>query len=549
LYVNNQLMGYTKANENGYFEFNIPLLYGSNFITLKYYGPSGEMQSSDRVIQVPYTFLPAGEFEYYLSLGKIKTDNHNEVTEASFNWGVSSFLTLGAGNSYINESYIRKNYPNANISLKIINSLIFSGQYFANLKGRASLNLILPSQISAELNFIKYEENTFFNAGLIKEEKNLSLFVPVSFGRLSSNFRLNMREMLSSSSKFLFVYPGLFVNFGRFQGSVSLNSIFQRENNSFKRQYLGSNLLFAYRLFDDLLFRQETDIDNTRGKITKAGFFIDKSVFGNGWISFSISRNFIENSYSGGINLRFDLPFTRASTNYTSNKDGWDVQQSFYGSIGFDDFKHKFITDNRFLASRSGLSLVPFLDINNNGKLDDSEKELDTQLEVNMESGQAMKYTDEKNIWFSDLDPYGTYHLEINPMTFDNPLYRPKYKTYSVYTDPSRFKPIPIPVYITGSVSGYVNLSDAKGINGISGIKLILEPETGIAKIFKTTFSDGEFIFDNIPPGKYKLYLESDGLSKRGYKSETETIKIEIKSIEEGDSVNNIEFILKIIEK
>ncbi len=549
LYVNNEMIAYTRANESGYFEFTIPLLYGSNFITLKYYGPSGEIQTSDRVIQVPYTFLPSGEFEYYISAGREKTERRNLLSEANFNYGITSFLTLGAGNTYLDNADVPRNYPNANLSLKILDGLILSGQYFAKYRGRATLNLLLPSQASAEINYIRYEENSYFNPGAIKEEKNLSFFVPVTSGGFSSNFRLNASEILRSNGKQRFIYTGLFLNYGRFQGSAQLSSIFQQYNDSYRNDYLVSNLLLSYRLFDDMIIRNQTDIDHLNSKVMRTGIYIDKSVFNAGWISLSVSKDFIQDNYSGAVNFRFYLPFTSMSTNYRSDKSGWEIQQSFYGSIGFDDFKNKFITDNRYLSNRAGLTFVPYLERNNNNMFDCCDKILESQLEVKMESGHAVKYQDDKNVWFTDLDPYSYYNLHINPMTFDNPLYRPKYKTYSIYTDPSRFKMIPVPVYITGMVSGYVNQFDGSGRKGVSGMEVILETKEGVIHSVTQTFSDGEFIFDDVPPGKYKVYLKSEDLTRRGYKDVKKIYYIKVKSLEDGDSISDIEFLINKIEK
>ena len=162
-----------------------------------------------------------------------------------------------------------------------------------------------------------------------------------------------------------------------------------------------------------------------------------------------------------------------------------------------------------------------------------------------METGRAIRYDDGKNVWYTDLDPYSYYRLKINPFTFDNPLYRPKYKTYEVYTDPGRFKPIPIPIYITGMVQGFVVFKDEVQRKGVPVLNVILEDEKG-AKIIKQTFSDGEFIYDDVPPGKYKIYLDSNEMKKRGYESSEEFLEVEIKSLPDGDIIDNIE--LKIIK-
>lgn len=548
LYVNNEMIAYTRANESGYFEFTVPLLYGSNFITLKFYGPSGEIQSSDRVIQVPYTFLPKGDFEYYLTAGRQKYDMSDLLSEASFNWGVTDFMTVGAGNTYIDNSDIPKFYPNANLSLKVLSGLILSGQYFHGLKGRATLNLLLPSQASFEFSYIKYEENDYFNQGDAKDEKNLALFVPFSFGNVSANFRLNANEITRTSNKYLYFYPGLFVSYGRLQASVLINSIYESKDNNYINQSFSSSYLLSYRFFSDLLVRNQTDVDHRNNQVRTTGFYVDKNVFGSGWISLYVTKDFVQDNFSGGINFRFYFPFTTMSTNYRSDQSGWEVQQSFYGSVGFDDYKYKFITDNRFLSSRAGFTFVPFLDGNNNGKIDPYEKCLNTNLEVKMESGRAIKYDDGKNVWYTDLDPYSNYKLKINPFTLDNPLYRPKYKTYEVYTDPNRFKPVPIPVYVTGMVEGFVVFDDKKQAKGVSGINIILESENGV-KITRQTFSDGEFIFDDVAPGKYKIYADPNDISARGFKSEILYKEIDVKSNPDGDIINNVELYFTKVPK
>ena len=94
-----------------------------------------------------------------------------------------------------------------------------------------------------------------------------------------------------------------------------------------------------------------------------------------------------------------------------------------------------------------------------------------------------------------------------------------------------------------------MSLREESGLKGMPGIKLILESDNGKVKIIKPTFSDGEFIFDNVPPGKYRLYSDAESLSKRGLISESKELKIEIKAIEEGDIVTDIEFVLIKEEK
>jgi hypothetical protein len=196
------------------------------------------------------------------------------------------------------------------------------------------------------------------------------------------------------------------------------------------------------------------------------------------------------------------------------------------------------------MVSRGGLSLVPFIDLNNNGVLDNNERILETEFSTIMNAGKLVKSEDKKNCWYVDLDPYNKYRLEIVPVSFDNPLLRPKYKTYDITIDPNRFKLVNIPVYVSGIISGNIVLQTGSAAKGVSTFKVILESADGKQKYEKWTFSDGEFIFDNIPPGKYVVYPDPEDLNKHSYNSLNGIQMVEIKPSEEGDIIDNILFTL-----
>jgi hypothetical protein len=545
LYINNEFIAYTKANSNGYFEFNVPLLYGSNYITLKYYGASGEIRNEERVIQVPFNFIPEGTLEYNISGGTLKYGDHNAFSESSLFWGATSFLTLGSGLTYLNAPGINKYYPFVNASVRVMDNIILSGNYFPDLKDIVSVSLLLPSQIFTSFSFIKHKSNSFFNPLNFTEERNLSAFVPLSFKNFSTSFRISASNVISDNYKFIFLNTGLFVNYKRFQGSIMTNATWSDYSGKYVDAGSKSSVSLSYRLLSDLLVRQQTDIDHFSGKVTNAGIYLDKSIFKTGWLSFFVFRDFVNKSYYGGLTFRFDFPFTRYSAGYSAANTGWNFQQSLFGSVGFDQFKQKFVTDNQNMVSRGGLTLVPFIDLNNNDIMDDNEHYLKTEFSTKLNAGKLIRSSDKNDLWYVDLDPYNTYRLEVIPVSFDNPMYRPKYKTYAVTVDPNGFKFIPVPVFISGIISGNVKLNTEKGMKGIPSMKIILESIDGKQKFEKFTFSDGEYIFDNVPPGNYKLYPDPQELNKRSITSEPEYQLIEVKQLEEGDIIDGIDIYMK----
>ncbi|MCE1164010.1 MAG: carboxypeptidase-like regulatory domain-containing protein [Bacteroidetes bacterium] len=540
LYINNELIAYTKSDDNGYFEFNVPLLYGSNYITLKYYGNSGEIRTEERVIQVPFNFLPEKTVEYNVSGGTLKTENHNLFTESNVNWGITKAVTSGAGLLYFNEPGINKFYPYANTSARFLEKLIFSADYFHNLKGSANISLLLPSQIYMTASYIRYGRNEYFNRFNYREEENISSFVPLVFKSVSLSVRMNFRNVVSDNYKLLFLNSGVFVNYRRFQGSVVTNASWSKTSETYDDAGSRSSLNLSYRILSDMLVRQQTEIDHASGRFSNAGIYIDKGVFGAGWLTVFAFRDFMNNDYSGGLTFRFDLSFGRYNAGYSGAGTGWDFQQSLYGSVGYDQFRKSLFFDNQNMVSRGGLSLVPFLDMNGNGYPDENEKILNTEFDSRINAGKLIKSNGEYR--YTDLDPYASYRLELSPVSFDNPLYRPKYKTFGVEVDPNRFKVVPVPVYAAGIINGSVGISGEQAGKHVSMLKILLESVDGKIKMETRTFSDGEFIFDNVPPGKYRIYPSPDELNGRSLETTDEIKFVEIKQSEDGDTIDNVSF-------
>ncbi|MCU0373185.1 MAG: hypothetical protein MUE56_08075, partial [Ignavibacteria bacterium] len=285
LYINNEFIAYTKANDNGYFEFNVPLLYGSNYVTLKYYGTSGEIRYDERVIQVPFNLLPEGTLEYNVMGGVLKSADNNTFSESSVSFGAAEFMTVGSGLLYLNRPGISKFYPNANTSVRIKNDLVFSANYFHGLKGTASLSLLLPSQVYTTLSYIRYADNNYFNPLNFREEENVTAYLPFTFSRFSASIRVSARNIEARDYNFKFINSGFFLNYNRIQGSVISNLAWTKGQGNYDAEGSRTITGISYRLLSDLLLRQQTDFNHSSGKISNAGFFIDKGVFGAGWLS------------------------------------------------------------------------------------------------------------------------------------------------------------------------------------------------------------------------------------------------------------------------
>ena len=94
LYINNVMVDYTKADASGLYVFKVPNVYGYTTLKLKFYGPLGEERTEERTMNVPYTVMPAHEFEYSLSAGILQDSSLSRFGRGEFNYGVNRILTV-----------------------------------------------------------------------------------------------------------------------------------------------------------------------------------------------------------------------------------------------------------------------------------------------------------------------------------------------------------------------------------------------------------------------------------------------------------------------
>jgi outer membrane usher protein FimD/PapC len=95
LYVNNVIVDYKTADASGLYTFNVPLVYGSTEVMLKFYGPYGEERIQRQYLNIPFNFLPKGELEYNVSYGTVLDKHRSRFAKAEAQYGVTRYLTVG----------------------------------------------------------------------------------------------------------------------------------------------------------------------------------------------------------------------------------------------------------------------------------------------------------------------------------------------------------------------------------------------------------------------------------------------------------------------
>jgi hypothetical protein len=102
LYINGTLIAFTTADASGFYRFTVPIVYGTTEITLRFYGPKGEMRSAQKRFQTPYNMLPVGEFEYNITGGVVMDTLHSVFSRAEVSYGISRWLSMvPASNTFL----------------------------------------------------------------------------------------------------------------------------------------------------------------------------------------------------------------------------------------------------------------------------------------------------------------------------------------------------------------------------------------------------------------------------------------------------------------
>jgi outer membrane protein OmpA-like peptidoglycan-associated protein len=539
-------VSYKKTDSNGYYKFEVPISYGSNYLAFRSYDNFGEEKSFERLIQIPSSFLPAGEFEYTLTAGRLKYLDWKKTSELLFNYGINSHITLGSGLQYIDDSRVSRFTPFLHSSARVGDNLIVSGEYIYKNRSRGKLNLLLPSQIGTEISYTRYAVNRFFNTGKYSEEKNFLLQLPFRKEQISFGFRFNLREVsYLNDYRFLNGFGSAYIYLYGIYSSLNTSASWSRIEGRYKSQIFMSSILTSFNLFKNILFQSQMDIDHYRREVNfvRANFY--RNIFNGLWLDFSIYRNFISKVTGFSLNLRWDLPFSQINSRMESSQNHYTFYQNARGTIGYDANKDQLLTDNRNWVRRGAVTVRPFLDENNNGILDVNETELSLKMRADISSGKSLHQPDNNNLWIVDLEPYDTCFIQIDQTSFDNPLLKLRYNKYSFIVDPNRFKDIAIPIYTTGEVSGKVLKESVKGLKALSGVKINFQRVDGSYRTDAKSISSGEYFCESFLPGVYKVFIDSALLRKLSLLSVPDTLYFEVKSRQEGDIIDGLNFVLR----
>jgi hypothetical protein len=542
LYVNNVLVDYVKADASGFYNFEVPLVYGNSLVKLRFFGPWGEERTREQNISIPYNFLPEKTLEYTLSAGIVEDTSASRFFKASVNYGATKSLTVGGGAEYLSSVTSQPFMPYINASLRVTSNLLLSGEYALGVRTKGTLSYRLPSNLQLDINYTLYDKDQkaiFYN---YREERKATLSMPLKIGKFSSFQRFSVYQIVLPLSKYT---TGEWLISGSLFGvSTNLTTYALFVENV--KPYLYSNLAMAIRLPAGFILMPQAQYGYTENKLFSVKARLEKRVLKNGFLELSYEQNFRNNLKLAEAGFRYDFSFAQAGSSVRQYNDKTSFIEYARGSL-IRDRKTKYLgTNNRPNVGRGGISVIPFLDLNANGKKDPGEPKAQG-LNLHSNGGRIVKNDRDTTIRILGLEPYTSCFIDLDPNSFDNVSWRLAKETYSVAVDPDIMKKLEIPVIIAGEATGNVFLESEEERKG-QGRILVNFFDSSLKPAGKTiTEDDGYYSYFGLASGKYTVRIDTSQLRKLKMTSNPETRQFTIAGGLEGDIADGLDFVLKMI--
>lgn len=540
LYVNNVMVDYLRADASGFFTFEVPLVYGTSSIVLRFYGPWGEERKREKSISIPFSFLPPKKLEYTVTAAMVENPQNDIFSRASVNYGLTRWMTFGGGIEYLSSVRPFSAIPYIDLSMRLASSLLISAEYDYGVRFKGYLSYHMPWNMQLELNYFKYHTGQTAISTNFTEERKVMISMPVRLKRLASLVRLTLDQTLLQNSRNLnceLLFSG---NFYGVSANLTTFAMFYYPF----RPYIYSTLSLGFRLPARFILIPQVQYDYTHKRLVSSKLDIERRMFEHGQLKISYERNFAVNVQNFQLGFRYDFPFAQAGLSAMFGKNSTSLVQSARGSILFDA-KTKWVgTNNMTNVGRGGVVLVPFLDLNVNGKRDRDEPKV-TGLNFRINAGKTEQNKRDSTIRVLDLEPFRNYFIEIDPASFDNVAWQIKKPVISVAIDPNQFKLVEIPVAVYGEAAGMVYIRRNKELTGLGRIIIAFYREDSTLAGRTLTEPDGYFSFLGLPPGRYFVKPDQNQMRKLNMAFEPAAIPITLVRKTEGDLADGLDFIVE----
>ena len=545
LYVDNKLTDFVYTDQSGEYRFNLDIVYGSSLITIKMYGPNGEIRTEEQYVRIPYNLIPKQTFEYSLSAGRsTSVREEGAFGQATLAYGLFDNLTVGAAADipFVPNDTTIPLFA-GDITFQPIGNLAVNGSFAPNYQATMSLNYSKPSTISLSAGATKHFENAVRNPFNRDYSINLAVTAPFRIRNRYLGLRYNVLYEVQPNVTITNMTYGLTASVWRlymnYIGQYKISRYPQRRTDRIESQ-----LIASIRAFRWIQPQVRVDYNHSDNQISRYGLFLSKRFWRSGQATLSLERNELNQSNQITLAVNFFTDFIDLTGRVTQSRNETNWSQTMRGSVRYDR-----PTNNVQFKRRNGVGfgsavVRPFHDANYNGVHDVNEAYL-PDLRAKLRGAGGHRAHHNRSFYYDNLRAYDDYIVQIDEYSLDNPLLKPTHENFQVTVPPNMVTEIMVPIVSAGEISGAVQRETEVGLAGVGGIRIILMNTSKETVTEITTFNDGEFYYLGLLPGHYQAYIDPAQLKRYNYTAEPAIREFTLDPVEGGAVVEGLTFVLK----
>ncbi len=542
-YIDQKLAGYTVADAEGSYTFELPLRYGALMYTMMHYGPNGEEEVEEGRIDVPQSLLPPSEIEYSLTIGELNAYKGRLHSQFLASYGLSGNVTFGVGFQNFKIGDATPSVPAATLSARMPWNTLFQALHIQNIQTTLGLSHVTVDDSRIGIGVTRYYSHPM-NPGALRWQGQVNGAVRPRF--LGSNTQLSivagyngttMDDMGTMVATISGQVARIFAAYS-FRGSLAWTSS--------SSHFSSESMVNLWSIISGRYFvngMMSWDHSSNSPNVVQLGF--STALFNRIQMSVGTTWNFRIHVPSAQLDLQIPLDFTTTTTRALYSNNTYTFSQSAFGSMGFDSKTGEFLFTPLSWVGRSAISILPFLDENGNAQKDEGESLMESEVRAISEKGQTHGYLGGNYSRVVNLEQYTPTIVQIDSSSLRDPIWLPRFKTFRLEADPNQFKPLYLPIYYASQASGSVMAVTAVGFEGVKDLKVHFRGLENQFSDFTVTFSDGTFDYFGLPPGKYTAYPDERQLEQMEAVTYPSSFYFELKSKPEGDVVGRINFLLK----
>jgi Outer membrane protein and related peptidoglycan-associated (lipo)proteins len=557
LYVNEQLQSFKRADEVGYYRFDVPITYGTTRLSLHIYTPSGQLIVTDRQMQVPFTFLPRGIISYNIQAGKTENFLSDSiqgrwVAHANIAMGLTNWLTASVGTQFIDKttnSEGRMYYSNlsARIAKQYLISIDAAPQNYYRFTG----SVLYANNLNFNFIYTKFDGQSVFNLRKATDDINANIYLPFNIFGINTGLRMSAEHLILPERTQTIYSSDLSARLGKVNLRWNYRDNFETTNSTtaFGQGLLTTALTYTIARMPGIpvyvrgmYVRGQTIYDIRRNQLQTSEIELSRTILKSGRLDFTLAYNHISQKINTMLGFTFDLNKVRSTTTLNTYGGTVTARQSLNGSIGWDMSNNAIRFSNRQQVGRCAAAVLLFVDNNNSGHYDAGDQLLPYRA-IKLDRTSIMEVGDDSILRLSQLQSYYKYNLSVNRNVIPDPTLVPLKDKFSFITDPNQYKRIEIPFYRGGTIQGVVQI-ERNGITiGQGGLRLKIKAVDNDYSSIIRTMSDGGFYTMDLAPGKYTIEVDTTQLDFLNA-CQSGKYNFEIKASSTGDFQEGLNIVL-----